>query len=293
MKDAKFYLILIGKANTLPDIVDINNIDFSYKTVAKLIHPDMCSLPGATDAFQKLSVLKDDYIKGTLYNDDAGEVRTNGYWVKFSGDKKLLQRSSKWLKHLLTLTKNKDLFHKYLPESFLEDNKGNTVMNLRRRSVPLTSIRGKLEQVHVNWILGRMLEFNTWLRDNGLVHCGYNPESIFITPEDHGIQIVSFYHMTKHEGRMKTISGAFKQWYPPEIFKTKQAIYDIDIELAKKVAIYLLGDTSGAGIKFRKTHNKDFIDFVVKRDEDPVQAFLSYRNLIKKNFKKKFYELNL
>ncbi len=83
------------------------------------------------------------------------------------------------------------------------------------------------------------------------MHCGLNPESIFIVPETHGIQICSFYHLTKIGNRIGTISGKYSNWYPQDVFKTKIATPIIDLGCSMKIASYLLGDTSGIGIKHR------------------------------------------
>jgi hypothetical protein len=61
----------------------------------------------------------------------------------------------------------------------------------------------------------------------------------------HGIIIPSFYHMTPLGRPLKTISGRYQHWYPASTFDKKIAQELIDIELAKKVAIYLSGDPSG------------------------------------------------
>ncbi|HSY75882.1 MAG TPA: hypothetical protein VK890_03430, partial [Bacteroidia bacterium] len=67
----------------------------------------------------------------------------------------------------------------------------------------------------------------------------------------------------------------------------------VDLEMVKRVAIYLLGDQSGLGVKLRKTHNADFINFLIKRDDDPYNTYKEYRELLKKNFESKFHVLNI
>ncbi|HRZ18629.1 MAG TPA: hypothetical protein P5136_01105 [Methanofastidiosum sp.] len=295
--EAQIYIEKIEKATKLTDVVTEKPIFANIKNIIKLIHPDICSLPGAQEAFIKLQELKNVYVNGITYTDDAGEVNTNNLYVKLKGDPELLKISYRNFLRLKSSTTNAALFHRYIPNKMTiqKDSEGNpeVLIDLQRRGVPISQIPLPLDQNHVNWILSRVLEFTTWLKSLGMVHCGLNPESIFVTPEDHGIQIISFYHMTPINSKVNTISGGFKQWYPPELFTEKKATHTIDIELAKRMAAYLLGDKSGLGIKLRKTHNKDFLDFLVKRQDDPVEAFSQYRELVQRNFEKRFYELNL
>jgi serine/threonine protein kinase len=181
-------------------------------------------------------------------------------------------------------------FQKYIPVS-ASLNGGKLSFKMDKRAVPLSGL--ELPQEHVNWILSRALEFTAWLHSVGYVHCGITPESVFVIPENHGIQICSFYHMKPIGSRVTTISAKYKNWYPPNLFSSKEATPNVDIELCKKTAICLLGDKSGSGIKLKKTHNEKFMDFVIAQHYDSYDTFSQYRKLLKDNFEKKFYSLNL
>ena len=282
-------------AKKLEDVMDINHFKSEYESMLKLIHPDICKLKNATEATSKLNELRDKFKHGTKYIDDSGEFTSNGYEVNYSGDsedsKRLYETSCKNFNTLISIKdKTIDHFRKYMPhEMAVTDGKLN--VKFAYRAVPLSDLT--LPQEHVNWILSRMLEYSAWLSQMGYVHCGINPESIFIIPETHGIMVTSFYHLTKKGDKAKTISGKYQSWYPPSLFSAKKATSDIDLELSKKTAIYLLGDKSGAGIKLRKTHNEKFLDFVIKHEADAYKAFTDYREFLSKNFEKKFHILNL
>ena len=275
----------------LEDILDVNNFKEEYDKIMKKIHPDICNLSGAVGATAKLNSLKDIFKSGTKYFDDAGEFTSNGYFVEFKGNIDLLKKS---LANFNLIKSIKDAgapnFHKYMPETITLDN-DKLKIKLDARAVPLSDLT--LPQEHVNWILSRMIEFSAWLGQIGYSHSGINPESIFVVPETHGIQVCSFYHVTKLDQKVNTISAKYKNWYPPNLFSTKVASLNVDIELSKKTAIFLLGDKSGSGIKFKKTHNEDFIDFVTQQDYHPKEAYDKYRALLKKNFESKFHILSL
>lgn len=289
--EAKTAIAAILKAKKIEDILDVSNVKSEFDRLIKLVHPDRCSLPQAHDASSKLITLRDAFEKGTRYTDDIGQYYTNGYFADFSGDKVFLTKSLANYKRLKSLKDSTSLhFHRYLPEDM--EMRGDVIHStFTHRAVPLYSLQ--LPQEHVNWILSRMLECIAWFSQIGYVHTGIIPESIFIVPETHGIIFTSFYHMTEIDRPLTTISAKYKHWYPASTFDDKKAVPLIDIELAKKIAIGLMGDPSGSGVRLKKTHNKDFVDFVIRQHEDAYDTFKQYRALLDKLFEKKFYPLNI
>lgn len=284
---------LIEKARKIEDVLAIESIDTEYKQIIKLIHPDRCKISGAADATMKLNELRDVFEKGKEFRDDAGLFRTNGYFFKHSGQKTLLETSLTNYKKLMALKGNAaDVFHKFLPKSMTFQ--GDVLCaELARRAIPLSKIDA-LEEKHGLWILNRLLEFSAWLAENDIVHCGFNPESVFITPEDHGLQIVSFYHMTREGSKINTISAKYQSWYSPSVFTDKTAKNIIDVELAKRTVVSAMGDSSGAGIIFRKTHNPTFVNFLSTHHDGASFAIMDeYKKMIKATFESKFHVLDI
>lgn len=281
----------ILNANKFEDILSVDGFKFAFNLIAKEIHPDKCSLPGAAEAMSRMGEWKEYYENGKQYKDDAGTFRTNGYWVEFASTQKNLEWSFENYQIFKALKDPSSIhFQKYLPDSEgLLDGKQR--LNFNKRAIPLSGLT--LPQEHVNWVLNRLLEYCAYLSEIGFSHCGLNPESVFIIPENHGIQIVSFYHLTKFGNRIGTISGKYKNWYPQDTFVSKTANPLIDMECAKKIACYLLGEPSGNAIKLRKTHNEDFINFLVTQHDNAYKALTIYRDLLKKNFKKEFHSLTI
>lgn len=287
------YLLIekILVAKSLQDILNIANLKSEFDRLMKQIHPDKCSLPKAHEAACKLNELRDLFEKGKVYTDDVGEFRTNGYSIDFMGNVDLLKQSFKMYTILKKMSDASSLhFHRYLPDAM--EFKGNTLhVSLIQRAIPLSNLQ--LPQEHANWILSRMFESIAWFAQIGYVHAGFTPESIFVVPETHGIIITSFYHMVPSDFPLKTISGKYQHWYPPATFTEKRSQSSIDLELAKKVVISLLGDPSGSGIRLKKTHHPEFVDFVIQQHDDAFTTFKQYRALLDKYFEKKFYPLNV
>jgi len=210
----------------------------------------------------------------------------------------LLNKSLANYKILMSLMDESSMhFKKYLPVSgkLISENEDEAVVEftLSNRAVPLSSL-GVVEQKHANWILSRMFEFTSWINQIGYSHAGINPESIYIMPENHGMCCVSFYHMTKLDTPLKTISSQYKSFYPPQVFSNKKAESNIDIELSKRTGLYILGDKSGSGVMLRKTHENHIIDFLQKQNDDAAKNYTDYRELLSKYFDmKQFHVLSV
>lgn len=282
----------IKTASKIEDVLSISDFKTEFNNIIKEIHPDVCSLDGASEATKKMLLWKEIFENGKEYKNDVGTFVTNGYWVEF----KSTEKNHSWSIENYRLFKQlKDTtsenFKRYIPKDGILASDGIIKYTFDKRAIPLSGLT--LPQEHVNWVLNRLLEYCAYLSQLGFSHCGLNPESVFIVPETHGIQVCSFYHLTRLGNRIGTLSGKYINWYPNEIFATKTAVPKIDIECSKKIASYLLGDTSGSGIKFKKTHNEDFINFIVTQDENAYKALTFYKGLLKKNFKKEFHLLTI
>lgn len=277
---------------------DIFPVDWRklYLSYSKLIHPDFCSLSSASDAMAKMNHYKDILENGVAYVDETGPFRVFEKRIEYlstNDNKKLLTKSYNNYKTLMALhDKASENFKRYLPESMVMD-KDKLIINLKDRSVPLTG--QKLSQVHVNWLFSRMFELTLWFSQIGYSHMGLNPTTVFVVPETHGIIAINFYHMTKVGKKAETISAKYKMWYPTELFTKKIATEDVDLELCKKIALYLLGDKSASGTKLRmdKDVNQDILSFLIIKHNNVTSEYTQYREIINKNFEKKFYPLNL
>ena len=284
----------ILKSNSVVDVFyDVNDYKAVYKNFIKLIHPDICKLPGATEATEKLNKFKRELETGKTHNDDAGIVTYGLKTVTIVGNKDLLKKSLDNYNRLMSLTDEASKnFKKYIPASGRLISETELEFTLSDRAVPISSL-GVLEQKHVNWILSRMFEFTAWINQNGYSHAGINPESIYIMPLNHGMACISFYHMTKLNSPLKTVSAQYKNFYPAQVFVNKKSESNIDVELSKRTAVLLLGDKSGSGVILRKTHNNEIIDFLQKQCYEADKNYIEYRELLKKYFPTEFHKLNV
>jgi hypothetical protein len=267
-----------------------------YLRYSKLVHPDACTHPKASDAMAIINHYKDVLENGIGFIDEAGAFRVFEKKIVYEVtdvNRKLITKSVNNYNLLMAKhDKASESFHRYLPESMVLE-KDKLTINLKDRAIPLSG--QKLEQKHVNWLFSRMFEFVLWLRQINYSHMGMNPTTVFVVPETHGIIIVSFYHMGVLSKKAETISAKYKMWYPTSLFINKIATPDIDLELSKKIALYLLGDKSAAGtkLKLEKDVNQELLTFLLTKHENHVNEYKEYRKILAKNFEKKFYSLNL
>lgn len=267
-----------------------------YKSYSRLIHPDACNQPNANDAMAKMNYYKDLLENGVQYRDETGDFRVYEKKIIYqitNDNRMLITTSYNNYKILMSKTDKASVgFHRYLPESMVME-KDQLIINLKDRAIPLTG--QKLPQIHVNWLFSRMFEISLWFKNIGYAHIGMNPTTVFVVPETHGIIITSFYHMTGLWKKVNTISARYKMWYPTNLFVKKIATQDIDLELCKKIALYLLGDKSAAGTKLKRDNdvNQEVLTFLLTKHQNEVEEYTKYREILTKNFEKKFYPLNL
>lgn len=281
---------------------DLTDYKPEFKRYITAIHTDHCKEPGAREATDKLLAYKEELEKGFTFKDDNGEVRYRGNTITITGEEKALLWSYNNFQLLRNLP-NEEVFHRYLPTggklsgipnvSTKKEENLTTFYETMDRVIALNALP-VMEQKHVNWILSRLLEFSALLNQLGYVHAGLTLDSVFIMPELHGIIVPTFYHLTRIEQKLNTVSGKYKNFYPGEAFTNKKAIPKIDLEMCTRIAIYLLGDKSGIGNVLKATHNQDMITFLQRSHTDPVLCYNQYRLLLSKLVNvKEFHPLNI
>lgn len=279
-------------AKKIEDVLSVDNFKAEFRDIITQIHPDKCDHPDAREATSIMNIWHDQYENGKPYKDDVGIFKTNGYWVEYNSAEKNLNWSIENYRLFQQLQSPSDRhFLKYLPKECKVQSDGSYRFFFDKRSIPLSGLT--LPQEHVNWVLNRLLEYSAYLSEIGFSHCGLNPESVFIVPETHGIQVCSFYHLTKIGNRIGTISGKYQHWYPAEVFINKTGFSVIDTDMSKRIATYLLGEPSGNAVKLRKTHNEEIVNFLLKQHNNSYQCLTEYKALLAKNFPKQFHSLTI
>jgi len=262
-----------------------------YIRILKMLHPDICPHPQAGEALAKLHPGKEKMEAGIP--DDAGHIHmADAHTFVIKGQKELLQYSLEQYQSLMQLKDEASLnFKRYLPEAMYWEG---DALHIRTKEQAMSLYELQLPEQHVTWLTSRMLELAAWLHQSGYTHAGLLPESLAVVPETHGLVCLTFYHMRHKNSMLRTLSGRYAHWYPPDVFTEKRALPFIDLALLQKTAIYVLGDRSGNGVKLKKDCQEALIDFLIQSHSDAYDTFDRYRKLLENLFgKPRFYPLEL
>lgn len=258
----------------------------SFREIMKAIHPDKCKHPRAQDATNHLLEMHRHFTNGTTFADDSGNFLTNGHWVRYQGDQQVTAHGKRNQQEVVDDATAH--FKRYMPYDWDSD----CSLLLHQRAIPLVNLT--LPQEHVNWVLSRLLEFCMLLhRHTGRAHLGLTPAQVMLVPETHGIAVAGFYHTAGLNGRVSTISAAYRHWYPSQLLIDKKATENADLEMVKRIGAYLLGDRSGLGTSLRKTHHPEVVDFLLSSDDDSLVCYEKYREMLGRNFPSQFIHLNI
>ena len=293
------YINRILSAGWYPDICKSQE---DYKILVKNLHPDVNSDANAIAAFAHLNDLRNSFIKGYEFYDESGKYSSNYLVHRWTGDAALLRTSKTNYDKIVHLARSnfddKSFYHfmQYIPSNLaFEDD--TLVYHSQKKCIPLSKALKLLPEnekgEHVNWIFSRMIEFVSMLESLGVTHAGINPDSVFILPETHGIKVTEFYHACTD--KIKTINGKYKNYYPAQMFDTKEAGSYIDICLAKKTAICCLGDISGSGVRLRLDNNinQNVLNYLLTADTDAFLSMSRWREVLDINYVKRFVELKI
>ncbi len=250
-----------------------------YRRLVRMLHPDVCALPGAADAVARLNTYAAHLAALDAPTDDAGLLRVlPDQRLRFEGDPALLHTSAANYQRLLALPDPASQhFRQYLPTALAWE--GSALLTSANPVVPLAGL--VLPPEHVAWVLSRLLELAAWLHQSGFVHAGLVPEALALDPVTHGLVVLSFYHLTFLGGPLTTISGKYRPWYPDAVFTAKRATPGLDLTLVQRTAIVLLGDASGHGVRLRGTLDERLLTFLLTPHHDAYTAFDTYRKLLR------------
>lgn len=258
----------------------------TFREMLKAVHPDKCKHPQAQDATNRLLEMFRHFTSGSAFTDDSGDYLTNGHWVLFQGDKQVTGHAKR--NQLETVVGAPEHLKRYMPYTWDSECR----FLLSKRAIPLVNLT--LPQEHVNWVVSRLLEFCMLLhRHTGRAHLGLTPAQVMLVPDTHGIAVAGFYHLTGLNARVSTISATYRHWYPGQMLRDKKATENADLEMVKRMGAYLLGDRSGLGTALRKTHHREFVDFLLSSDDDSLACYEKYREMLDRNFPSQFIHLNI
>lgn len=100
-----------------------------------------------------------------------------------------------------------------------------------------------LDARNVAWIFRRMLVAIGNAHDIGLVHGAPNLNAFHINPKNHGVFLRAWQYSVGTGETLKAVPQNAKTYYPDYVFNKKPVNYNLDVWVAAKAAITLLGKT--------------------------------------------------
>jgi len=97
-----------------------------------------------------------------------------------------------------------------------------------------------LDPRDVAWMWRRILAVLGWAHQVGVVHGSVLPEHVLIEPIKHRLMLVGWGHSVEMAGRLTSIVGGQRDWYPDEVLKKEPAGAHTDIYMATRCMEYLL-----------------------------------------------------
>jgi serine/threonine protein kinase len=141
---------------------------------------------------------------------------------------------------------------RYLPtllETFLTDDGGMrrraSIFEAKRHTHSLEAVRAAyptgLDARDAAWMFNRLLEALAIAHGQGVVHGALVPANVHVITDTHGMELAEWGYSVEVGLPLTAILSTHQAWYPPEIFTRKPATPAMDIFLAARLLLYLLG----------------------------------------------------
>jgi hypothetical protein len=117
----------------------------------------------------------------------------------------------------------------------------------------LAHLGGRIDPRHAAWIVSGLLNNLSFLgRVNGMAHNGLSPSTVWVNTIRHKVSFLGGFWYSAEIGRAITHLPPFSHTYAGrELLKTKKASPILDIECARAIGRFAMGDVSGGSFRLR------------------------------------------
>lgn len=143
---------------------------------------------------------------------------------------------------------SKDTFRFYFPDPVETFEQGKVRCNVFHHTPNLSTVSqikraypNGVEARHIGWMFKRLLTALGYAHAKGWANCAVLPQHLLFNAENHGLVLLGWIHAVQAGHECRIISKEYKEWYPPEILKTKKPLPASDIYMAAKSMIFLAG----------------------------------------------------
>lgn len=255
--------ITLIEAATDPKALFGNEPHRTYRRLARLTHPDANpGSPSAVTAFAKLADLWKQRQGGhpgqliaagdiaNLYEHARGLLKL----ARHPADNDLLDREAKALIKLRTTCDKR--FRPYVPTLMERQRHQDPTTRAERNANLITRQDGFVALADVKtaypagldprdaaWMWRRLLVAVGFAHQAGVIHAAVVPDHVLIHPADHGLVLIDWcYAITEPGEPAAAVPARYAGWYPPEVHRRLPPGPDLDIWLAARCMIDLMGD---------------------------------------------------
>jgi hypothetical protein len=146
---------------------------------------------------------------------------------------------------------------------------------------------GKLDPKHVGWVVSRLLNISCWFSYCEVAHYGLCVDNLFVAPKHHSIHIMSgWWYAYRNKQKLIAAPRIVVDNVEQSLYRDKTANLRINQSLARLVGRELLGDVTGAHVKWAKDIPEPMRKFLLHpASEDPVDDYGLWRNeVLKQSF---------
>ncbi|MFI6509344.1 lipopolysaccharide kinase InaA family protein [Streptosporangium sp. NPDC050855] len=272
-------IALVTAARTPGDLFDGPSPHRVYRTLARLLHPDLAPGAEAAEAFTRLAELwaarggapetvittgRGSYrLGGVLWHGATAVLYRSGPDTllkipRSHADNDLMRREADALE---TIGRDGDpLLLPYVPrlvESFRHRSGGverqaNVISRVPDGFVSLDEIarrRPVLDARDVAWIWRRLLVAVGAAHRAGVVHGAVFGHHVLVHPVDHGLVLVDWSQSVPTGTPVTALVARHRDDYPPEVMARRPATPALDIQLATRCVAALMGDRAPVPIR--------------------------------------------
>ena len=289
---------------------DERKIRQKFRDAAKTIHPDICSDPRATEAFERLTKLYDQALKDIRSGNwsESNIVRLPGFgairyrhsmWTEFgaryvTNDRVIWTFDSDKKKYKQLFLDGLRLINWGRYSKKLSDGHKKQIGAIERATDRAIAIKkdideypldlflavyqDKLDGRDIAWMISRMCSLACFLKISGIVHNGLEPTNLFISPKNHTISILGGWQYAVNSGQKMTgVSREIFDLMPFSVKTNGIATSETDIESIRRMFQKIVQDKDDIPVPM--------MDWIMKGScDDALHEFVLWDEAIKKAY---------
>lgn len=282
-----------------------SDVEFRFKQLAKLVHPDVSKEPNAADLFSRLKELRQlvlSQLEAGTWN--AGSIFIGKYSFLPLNIRKFENGTEYYIKNgvvydfntrelaskvnsilsgfesISDLVLKKKVMYSF-PEKHYHSDK-TVIIARAQKEVPASLFSTKVDHRSTAWIMTSLLNACCFLQSQRVVHGAISPSNILLNLDKHSVRIVGGWEFhTRVNSDIKFIPGWVYRNLPKSCVADKKSKFRIDTEASKSIIREMIRGTSSVPNPVRR-----WLDSPCA--EDSRETFSSWEKVRDSCYKREF-----